>query len=94
MSFMSLCRTRGKRPKLLMEAARIAAVSYNRQRDLTRLIGAHARGSDNAILDQLTYEEAELDTLRRDHDADYRVLRHIEVLSALLAELKPRGRLN
>lgn len=89
MSFMSLCRTRGKRPKLLMEAARIASKSYDRRRDLVRLIGAHARGSDNAILDHLTFEEAEMDTRRREGDADYRVLRHIEVLSALLAELRP-----
>ncbi len=89
MSFMSLCTTRGKRPKLLMEAARIAAVSYSRKRDLFRLIGAHSRSSDNAILDQLTFEEAEMDSRRREGDADYRVLRHIEVLSALLAELRP-----
>ena len=89
MSFISLCRTRGKRPKILMQAARMAAASYNRRRDLTRLIGAHARGSDSAILDQLTFEEAELDQQRRDGDADYRVLRHVDMLAALLAELRP-----
>ncbi len=86
MSFMCPHLTSLKRPKLLVEAARHGAKLYSRKRDLKRLIGGHAYRSHAQILDTLSQREANLDLDRRDKQATYSVTRHVQVLSALMAE--------
>lgn len=92
------------RPRLLMRAARIGLAEYRRDRDLGRILPQAlfpalrtARGADfalalarqgAAVLDWLVEEEARLDAARLGAQAGYSPLRHIEVMIALLAELR------
>ena len=76
-----------KRPRLLLQAARIAVKSYRRERDLTRLLKHSEMGDDTQNLARLSALEGDLDLSRRDRHTTYSVSRHVEVLAALLAEL-------
>ena len=76
-----------KRPRLLISAARHGAHQYNRKRDLRRLI--HVGPTDPAssvIVERLLTEEQELEETRKTGDAGYSVLRHVEVLIAIIGE--------
>jgi hypothetical protein len=75
-----------RRPRLLVRAARLGLGDYRRERDLRRLIGDTA--APEAALPRLMDEEERLDQSRRRGDATYPVTRHIEVLIALMAELR------
>ena len=75
-----------KRPKLMMEAARIGAVHYRRHKHLSRILGnSHPNNSDE-ILMRLTILEVEMNDLRIKQDARYALTRHLEVLIACWAE--------
>ena len=92
------------RPRLLMRAARFGLADYRRDRDLGRILPQTlfpalrtARGlpfaqmlarQGAAVLDWLTEEEARLEAARLAAAAGYSPLRHIEVMIALLAELR------
>ena len=80
-----------RRPRLLIRAARFGLEDYRRDRDLRRFL----EGSDSSdtILPTLLAEEARLEHSRKNGDLTYPVVRHIEVLVALMAEvnLLPRN---
>lgn len=93
-----------RRPRLLMRAARIGLQDYRRDRDLRRILpqalfSALKSASPEvalvmmaqqgaAMLEWLTEEEVRIEATRRAATADYSPLRHIEVMIALLAELR------
>ena len=76
------------RPKLLLQAARFGLRDYNRERVLKRLTKSGAAPSPNSALNTLIPVEANLEDARRAGDATYSVSRHVEVLIAVLAEMR------
>jgi hypothetical protein len=77
-----------RRPRLLVRAARHGLQDYRRDRDLTRLIGAPATRHPEAVLRELFEAEETLEETRRQGDATYSIARHIEVLIAMMAEVR------
>lgn len=75
-----------RRPRLLLSAARHGLSLYRRDRDLPRLLTLAE--SRMPPLDALFTAEARIETARRNGAATYSFARHIEVLIALLAELR------
>lgn len=75
-----------RRPRLLLSAARHGLSLYRRDRDLPRLLTLGE--SRMPPLDALFAAEARFETARRSGTASYSFARHIEVLIALLAELR------
>ena len=75
-----------RRPRLLVQAARLGMADYRRERDLRRIAGTPA-APDHA-LPALLDAEAALEQTRRAGDAGYDIARHVEVLSALMAEVR------
>ena len=75
-----------RRPRLLIRAARFGLADYRRDRDLRRLIGQIAT-PDRAVA-QLISEEEQLEEDRRAGEASYSVTRHIEILIALISEIR------
>jgi hypothetical protein len=77
-----------RRPRLLVRAARHGLQDYRRDRDLNRLIGAQpgitAEGAVRCLMDT----EETIEETRRAGNADYSIARHIEVLIALMAEVR------
>ena len=86
MSFMCPHLTRLKRPKILVDAARHGSQLYVRRKHLGKLLGGRHYRSHSQLLDALSQYEFGLDQDRRDKAETYSVRRHIEVLSALMAE--------
>lgn len=83
--------TRLIRPRLLAQAARIAAAAYERKRDLKRFLPKVAGGAGrSAILGSITMAEATCEEERRTGAASYSVERHIGLLAALLAEARAK----
>lgn len=77
-----------KRPQLLIRAARAGLADYNRSRDLKRLIRTpEAPGPERAVK-LLLAEESTLEETRRQGDTAYSFTRHIEVLIAMIAEVR------
>lgn len=83
-----------RRPRLLIRAARFGQRDYNRRRDLKRLIAGADLPGPEAALRVLISEEERLEEERREGLASYSLMRHIEVLIALMAEVRllPRPR--
>ncbi|MEC3860969.1 DUF6477 family protein [Mesobacterium sp. TK19101] len=77
-----------KRPRLLIHAARIGLEDYRRDSSLRRLLGYGSPPRTGAVLIRLIEIEAELDSRRRDSEAGYCIARHVEVLSAIMAEAR------
>jgi len=75
-----------RRPRLLIRAARCGLSDYRRERDLRRLIDAVA--SPERAMSRLINEEERIEETRRRGDASYSVARHIEVLIAMMAEVR------
>ena len=75
-----------RRPRLLMRAARFGLAEYRRERDLRRYVGGTASPEDTVT--SLMSVEARLEATRLAGDAAYSVARHIEVLIALMAEMR------
>ena len=75
-----------RRPRLLMRAARFGLGDYRRERDLRRLVGQLP--SPEKALTRLMDEEERLEALRLEGGADYSLPHHIEVLIALMAEMR------
>lgn len=76
-----------KRPKLLMKAARFALDGYDRKRALPRILGKTPTRHDHTI-DELLLHEEQVESLRRSGGADYSPARHIELLTAIIAEAR------
>jgi hypothetical protein len=77
-----------RRPRLLVRAARHGLQDYRRERDLNRLIGAHPGMTAEGTVRRLMDTEEDIEETRRAGDADYSIARHIEVLIALMAEVR------
>jgi hypothetical protein len=77
-----------QRPRLLIRAARHGLGAYHRERDLGRLIGGNRVPAPDESLPRLMREEARLERIRGSGDASYSLVRHIEVLIALMAEAR------
>lgn len=74
------------RPRLLIRAARFGLADYKRDRDLRRLLG-QTPSPDRAV-ERLMSEEERLEEGRRAGDAAYSVTRHIDILIALISEIR------
>lgn len=77
-----------QRPRLLMRAARIGAEDYRRAVHLPRLLGYGVLPRHGAALIKLMDLEAALETQRAESDAGYSLLRHVDVLIAIVAEAR------
>lgn len=77
-----------RRPRLLIRAARFGLRDYNRNRDLRRLMRQPTVPSPKSALERLMAEETLLETSRREGAAHYNLMRHIEVLIAMMAEAR------
>ena len=77
------------RPRILTRAAQVGADSYDRRRDLIRLIG-HLPRSGPAMI-QLFELEDMLNAARTDGTGTYRPRDHLSVLIALIAEARLLG---
>lgn len=75
-----------RRPRLLLRAARIGAQDYRRAVHLPRLLSGGHGGRSGAILIRLMELEDILNDQRLNEDSNYSILRHIDVLIALVAE--------
>ena len=76
-----------RRPRLLVRAARIGAEEFHRNIHLPRLLG-HSDLSDGVkILDQLSGLERDIEQSRTEGELSYSISQHVDVLTALLAEL-------
>jgi hypothetical protein len=76
------------RPHLLMRAARIGAHEYKRKSHLPRLIGYGQTPKHVPTLLKLMEYEGDLNTLRKASDSAYNVMRHIDVLIAIVGEAR------
>lgn len=83
-----------RRPKLLVRTARYGVVDYRRRKSLRRLFPGERLECQSQILPRLLETEAALDLARRDGTATYSPARHIETLTALIAEAKAVNELN
>ena len=77
-----------RRPALLIEAARIGAGTYNRERTLRRHLGDLHHPDSEAVLETLLEIEGELNQLRRHDYAGYSPARHVDVVIAILGEVR------
>lgn len=77
-----------RRPRLLIRAARCGVMDYNRRRDLKRVLHSATLPSPSATVPMLMEREAELEATRQNDDAGYSVVRHVEVLIALMGEAR------
>lgn len=75
-----------RRPKLLIQAARLGQSDYRRERDLKRLGGQGLQ--PHAVVAHLLDVEDGIEAERLDGAAGYSVARHIDVLIAVLAEAR------
>lgn len=74
------------RPQLLVRTAKIGARLYIRQRDLPGAVPGLLAQPEHRILPQLIEAELKNERERRSKMASYRPARHLQILSALLAE--------
>lgn len=77
-----------RRPRLLMRAARIGAEDYRRNAHLPRLLGYGQMPRHGAALMRLVDIEADLNAQRLNDDSAYSLLRHIDVLIAIVGEAR------
>jgi hypothetical protein len=76
------------RPRLMMRAARIGAEDYRRSAHLPRLIGYGTLPRHGAALMKLMEIESLLEHQRKVSDASYSLIRHLDVLIAMVGEAR------
>ncbi len=79
------------RPKLLIETARIGARLYRRERDLAGAIPGLSMTASGRIVTRLRDAEWHCEELRRGRSPAYRPGKHVQILSALIAEASQAG---
>ena len=77
-----------RRPRLMMRAARIGAEDYRRTTHLPRLLGYGVLPGHGQALMRLMEIEADLEDARKSADAGYSLVRHLDVLIAMVAEAR------
>ncbi|WP_300029951.1 DUF6477 family protein [uncultured Roseobacter sp.] len=77
-----------RRPPLLMRAARIGADDYRRATHLPRLLGYGHLPRHSAALLRLMELEANLNSQRLASDTGYSLVRHVDILIAMLGEAR------
>jgi hypothetical protein len=75
-----------RRPRLLIRAARHGVQDYRRDRHLPRILGYGTLPRPAASLMRLMELERDLDERRRSDDAGYSVIRHLDLLIAMMGE--------
>ncbi len=75
-----------RRPRILARAAKLGAQEYDRDRHLQRVLGFGALPGSGAALIRLMEMEREVDEQRRAGDAGYSMVRHLDLLIALVGE--------
>jgi hypothetical protein len=75
-----------KRPALLIRAARHGADTYDRARHLQRLMGYGQVPRTGDALLRLMQDEASINEKRITGDAGYSVVRHLDLLIAMVGE--------
>lgn len=75
-----------KRPPILVRAAKEGALRYNRVRCLRRLTGEDVPLKNPQVLEQLLEMEGVCNDQRQTENAQYSVVRHVELLIALIGE--------
>ena len=75
-----------RRPRLLVRAARFGLSEYDRERDLRRVFGPGTTPAPGWAMSRLLDQEAGLEATRRAGGAGYSAARHVQVLTALMAE--------
>lgn len=76
------------RPRLLVQAARAGQLAYDRNRDLKRLMRSNNAPSPDRAVSALLVEEERLEETRRAGDARYSLTHHIDLLIAMMAEIR------
>ena len=76
------------RPQLLMRAERIGAVEYRRSAHLPRLLGYGRTPKTAAALLKLIEYEDELNIQRKSGESAYNLVRHLDVLIAIVGEAR------
>ena len=77
-----------RRPRLLVQAARFGLPDYVRDRTLRRVLGPGTAPAPGRAVDRLMEREAEIEAIRQAGNAGYSAARHVEVLTALIAECR------
>lgn len=77
-----------RRPRLLIRTARLGAEDYRREAHLSRHLGYGRLPRSGEALMHLMEIEAVLDEQRRDQDASYSLVRHVDVLIAMMGEAR------
>ena len=77
-----------RRPSLLMRAARIGADDYQRAAHLPRLLGYGMLPRHGAALMKLMELENTLNDQRRSGDTSYSLVKHVDVLIAMVGEAR------
>ena len=77
-----------RRPVLLMRAARIGAEDYRRATHLPRLLGYGVLPRHGAALMKLMEMEAGLNDQRTGGDTSYSLVKHVDVLIAMVGEAR------
>ncbi|MGV6805504.1 MAG: DUF6477 family protein [Ruegeria sp.] len=75
-----------RRPRLLVRAAKVGAQEYDRDRHLQRLFSFGDLPGSGAALMRLFELEREMNTQRCEGDAAYSLVRHLDLLIALIGE--------
>ncbi|MEM6481537.1 MAG: DUF6477 family protein [Pseudomonadota bacterium] len=75
-----------KRPRLLINAARLGMTDYKRDTHLSRHLGEGVSEDSEVILRQLMSIESDLNQQRENRVASYSVARHVEVMIAVMNE--------
>lgn len=77
-----------KRPRLLMRAAKSGATEYARNQHLKRLLGSGSMPKHGAALLRLMELEKPMDLMRRNGDASYSKVQHVDLLIAMVGEAR------
>lgn len=75
-----------RRPRLLARAAKFGAQDYSRERHLQRILGYGKLPGSGLALVRLLDMEREQNMLRKEEDAAYSLVRHLDLLIAILGE--------
>jgi len=77
-----------KRPRLLINAARLGLADYRREAHLTRHLGDNIPDRSDDVLRALMSLEQDLDQDRQTRAASYSVARHVDVMIAIMHEAR------